>query len=194
MRFRQGRCSAKRRSRPKFNANFTYDEEDLKIIKCDPDFLGLNIYHGRRIESDGKGGIKDVPRGMQMHYTDMRWTFSPESLYYGPLAFYSRYHLPIIITENGVAITEWPSKDGALHDPARIEYMRQYLSCLKRAAEDGVDVEGYFYWSFLDNFEWKEGFSKRFGLVYVDYDTQERTLKDSAAYYADIIRTNGEEL
>ena len=100
----------------------------------------------------------------------------------------------IYITENGVAITEWPSKDGALHDPARIEYMRQYLSCLKRAAEEGVDVKGYFYWSFLDNFEWKEGFSKRFGLVYVDYDTQERTLKDSAAYYAELIRTNGEKL
>ena len=72
--------------------------------------------------------------------------------------------------------------------------MRQYLAQLKRAAEEGVDVKGYFYWSFLDNFEWKEGFLKRFGLVYVDYDTQERTLKDSAAYYAELIRTNGEKL
>lgn len=177
-----------------FGANFTYDPADLEIIKCDPDFLGLNIYHGKRIELDGKGGIQDSDRGMQMHYTDMRWTFSPESLYYGPKAFYERYHLPIYITENGVAVTEWPSEDGALHDPARIEYMRQYLAQLKRAAEEGVDVKGYFYWSFLDNFEWKEGFSKRFGLVYVDYDTQERTMKDSAAYYAELIRTNGEKL
>lgn len=177
-----------------FNANFTYDPQDMQIIKCDPDFIGLNIYHGKYITSDGKGGMRTAEPGAQMHYTDMRWQYTSESLYYGPKAFYERYHLPVYITENGVAVTEWPSADGALHDPARIEYIRAYLHQLKRAADDGVDVRGYFYWSLLDNFEWKEGFSKRFGLIYVDYDTAERTMKDSAAYYASVIREKGKNI
>ena len=177
-----------------FGANFTYDPKEMEIVKCDPDFIGLNIYHGKYVIPDGKGGVKDAPRGMNTHFTDMRWTFSPESLYYGPKAFWERYHLPVYITENGVAVTEWPSADGKLHDPARIEYIRQYLLQLRRAADEGADIAGYFYWSLLDNFEWKEGFSKRFGIVYVDFDTQERIPKDSAAYYASVIRSNGKDL
>ena len=177
-----------------FRANFTYDEKDMEIIKCDPDFLGLNIYHGKYITSDGKGGIRDVVPDMNVPFTDMRWPVTPESLYYGPKTYWERYHLPVYITENGVAVSEWLSADKKLHDPARIEYIRSYLEQLRRAASEGVDVRGYFYWSLMDNFEWKEGFSKRFGLVYVDYNTQERTPKDSAAYYAGIIRENGENL
>ena len=177
-----------------FGANFAYDPADMQIIKCDPDFIGLNIYHGKYVVPDGKGGIRDVTPEMNTPYTDMRWTVSPESLYYGPKAFSERYRLPIFITENGVAVTEWLSEGGKLHDPSRIEYIRRYLSQLKRAAEEGADIEGYFYWSLLDNFEWKEGFSKRFGLIYVDYNTLERTPKDSAAYYANIIRENGKSL
>ena len=177
-----------------FRANFTYDPDDMNIIKCDPDFLGLNIYHGKYVISDGKGGICAVTPDMNMPYTDMRWTFTPESLYYGPKAFYERYHLPVYITENGVAVSEWVSADRKLHDASRIEYIRSFLSQLKRAAQDGVDVRGYFYWSLLDNFEWKEGFSKRFGLIYVDYNTLERIPKDSAAYYAALIRENGNSI
>lgn len=177
-----------------FGANFSYDPHDLEIIKCDPDFIGLNIYHGKYVTSDGNGGIREVTPDMNMAYTDMRWTLSPESLYYGPKMFYERYHLPIYITENGVAVTEWPSEDGKLHDPARIEYIRLFLAQLKRAALEGVDVRGYFYWSLMDNFEWKEGFSKRFGLIYVDYNSLKRIPKDSAAYYANVIRENGEQI
>ncbi len=173
-----------------FNANFTYDPADLDVIRCDPDFIGLNIYHGRYITSDGKGGYRDAIPGMETHYTDMRWPVTPESLYYGTKAFYERYHLPLYITENGVAISEWKSQDGCIHDASRIEFLRQYLAQLERSVDEGTDVRGYFYWSLFDNFEWKEGFSKRFGLVYVDYTTQERTCKDSAAYYADVIRKN----
>lgn len=177
-----------------FGANFTYDQKDMEIIKCDPDFIGLNIYHGAYVTADGKGGMRHVTPGMNVPRTDMRWTVSPESLYYGPKAFYERYRLPIYVTENGVAVTEWLSEEGKLSDPSRIAYIRSYLRQLRRAADDGVDVRGYFYWSLLDNFEWKEGFSKRFGLVYVNFDTQERTPKDSAAYYASVIRSNGENL
>ena len=177
-----------------FNADFSYTPEEMAVIKCDPDFIGLNIYHGKYITSDGKGGRRDVTPGMNMPHTDMRWTFTPESLYYGPKAFYERYKLPIYITENGVAVTEWLSADKTLCDPSRVEYIRSFVKQLRRACEEGADIRGYFYWSLMDNFEWKEGFSKRFGMVYVDFDTQERTLKESAKFYSEVIRTNGENL
>ena len=81
-----------------------------------------------------------------------------------------------------------------MHDPNRIDYVRQYLKELRRASGDGADIRGYFYWSLLDNFEWARGYTERFGLVYVDYGTQKRTPKDSLAWYADVIRNNGENL
>ncbi len=177
-----------------FGAEFAYDQADMETIKCEIDFIGLNIYQGSYVKSDGKGGAVRVTPGMNMPLTDMRWPVTPESLYYGPKAFYKRYGLPIYITENGVAVTEWPSADGGVHDAARTEYIRGYLRQLKRAAEDGADIRGYFYWSFMDNFEWAEGFSKRFGLVYVDYDTKQRIPKDSARAYRDIIAANGADL
>ena len=177
-----------------FGAAFAYDPADMEIIKCDIDFIGLNIYHGSYVRSDGKGGVVRVTPDMNTPHTDMRWTVSPESLYYGPKAFFKRYGLPIYITENGVAVTEWVSSDGGVHDAARIEFIRGYLRQLKRAAEDGADIKGYFYWSLMDNFEWAEGFSKRFGLIYVDYDTKKRIAKDSARAYREIIGTNGAKL
>ena len=86
------------------------------------------------------------------------------------------------------------SLDGQVHDPNRIDYMHRYLLALRRAAEDGVDVRGYFAWSLLDNFEWSKGYSERFGLVHVDYVTQKRTIKDSARWYAGVIAENGRTL
>ena len=83
--------------------------------------------------------------------------------------------------------------DGKVHDPQRIEYMKMYLKGLKRAAEEGYPVMGYLYWSILDNFEWAEGYDKRFGLIYVDYETLERIPKDSAVWFADYIRESGHE-
>ena len=84
--------------------------------------------------------------------------------------------------------------DGKVHDPNRIDYLHRYLKELRRASEDGVDIRGYFYWSLMDNFEWAQGYTQRFGLVYVDYTTGERTPKDSFDWYADTIRTNGDRL
>ena len=89
---------------------------------------------------------------------------------------------------------DWVTPDGKVHDPNRIDYVRQYLKELRRAAGDGADIRGYFYWSLLDNFEWARGYTERFGLVYVDYATQKRTPKDSLAWYADVIGNNGENL
>ena len=84
------------------------------------------------------------------------------------------------VTENGCAFHDYADPSGDVHDPERIEYLAQYLAAVKRAIDDGADVRGYFVWSLLDNFEWTDGYSQRFGLVYVDYPSQQRTMKASA--------------
>jgi beta-glucosidase len=101
---------------------------------------------------------------------------------------------PIIVTENGISCTDSVALDGKVHDPTRIDFTRRYLLELERAIDGGVPVEGYFHWSFIDNFEWAEGYKQRFGLVHCDYATGKRTPKDSAAWYAEVIRTNGATL
>ena len=93
-----------------------------------------------------------------------------------------------------MAIIDFKMDDGRVHDPQRIQFMKWYLRGLKRAADEGYPVKGYMAWSIMDNLEWAHGFDKRFGLIYVDFRTQERTLKDSAYWYAEVIQTNGESL
>jgi beta-glucosidase len=104
---------------------------------------------------------------------------------------YRRYHLPIIFTENGFSNIDFVMMDGKVHDPQRINYIHTYLLEIRRAMEDGIPITGYLYWSIMDNFEWFEGYDMRFGLIYVDYPTQKRTLKDSAFFYRDTILSNG---
>ncbi len=90
--------------------------------------------------------------------------------------------------------TDFVMLDGRVHDPQRTDYIRRHLLQLERAADEGIPVAGYLYWSIMDNYEWAEGYDPRFGLIYVDYRTQNRILKDSAYDYAEIIRTNGESI
>ena len=99
--------------------------------------------------------------------------------------------VPLYITENGAAIADEKSDDGEVHDPIRVDYLDGYFRAAHRAIADGVDLRGYFVWSLLDNFEWSFGYSKRFGLIYVDFETLERTPKDSARWYAQVTRANG---
>src|SRR5207253_2753857 len=99
---------------------------------------------------------------------------------------------PIYITENGAAFYDPPTAiDGIVSDPLRIHYIREHLLSVARAIEKGVDVRGYFVWSLLDNLEWSHGFTKRFGIVHVNFATLERTLKESAKFYREVVRTNG---
>jgi beta-glucosidase len=105
-----------------------------------------------------------------------------------------RYNLPVYITENGMANNDWVSIDGKINDTQREDYINCYLLAMQRAINGGADVRGYFYWSLLDNFEWAFGYSKRFGLAYVDYGNFNRRLKQSALRYRDIITTNGQIL
>jgi beta-glucosidase len=101
-------------------------------------------------------------------------------------------NIPLYITENGAAFYDPPKTiDGRIDDPLRVHYYREHLRAAAEAIRQGVDLRGYFAWSLLDNFEWSLGFSKRFGIVHVDYETQERTIKASGRFYSDVIRSNG---
>lgn len=169
----------------------TLSEADLAIIHQPLDFYGFNIYTANQYWDDGKENpyvYDGQPR------TSFDWVIAPRCLYYAPKFHYERYGLPILITENGMANSDFVMLDGKVHDPQRIDFIHRYLRELKRAVDEGVPVIGYQYWSILDNFEWAEGYERRFGLVYVDYRTKERTIKDSAYFYADVIKTNGENL
>jgi beta-glucosidase len=167
---------------------------DLETM-CQPlDFFGVNIYNGSPVTRGPTGKAVELPRPPGHPATACKWTIDPESLYWGPRLFFERYQLPIVITENGLSNCDWTALDGQCHDPQRIDYTRRYLLALHRAIRDGVDVRGYFHWSLLDNFEWHSGYSERFGLVHVDFQTLKRTPKDSYHWYAKLIRTNGSEI
>ena len=169
-------------------------DEDMKLIGAPIDFIGLNIYEGRAVRLNADGYLEDVPQPVGFPKTAINWGILPPALYWGPRFHYDRYKLPIYITENGMSAHDAISLDGKVHDPNRIDFLNRYLLELRRAAEDGADVGGYFQWSLMDNFEWSEGYNERFGIVYVDYATGERTVKDSAYWYKGIIESNGETL
>ncbi|MFD3260725.1 GH1 family beta-glucosidase [Paenibacillus lentus] len=167
---------------------------DMETI-CQPlDFLGLNIYHGTPIVAGASSKPEAIGNEQGHPQTMMRWTVTPESLYWGPKFFHERYGVPIVITENGLSSMDWVSLDGKVHDTQRIDFLHRYLQEYRRAAADGVDVRGYFCWSFMDNFEWAEGYNERFGLVHVDYRDGTRTVKESGHWYRNVIESNGENL
>jgi beta-glucosidase len=163
---------------------------DMETIAQPLDFYGVNIYTGVRIRAGEDGAPEPAGDPIGGPRTDYQWTVSPESLYWGPRFLWERYKTPIIITENGMANTDWVALDGKVHDPQRMDYLRRYLSELHRAIADGVDVRGYFYWSILDNFEWAVAYQQRFGIVHTDYNTLVRTPKDSYYLYQRIIQEN----
>jgi beta-glucosidase len=166
-------------------------QNDLRTI-CQPlDFYGANIYFGSNVKSDGSGNYKFVKTEQGAGFTATGWSISPEALYWGPKFLYERYHLPIVITENGMACHDWIHLDGKVHDPQRIDFLMRYISQYKKAIAAGVPALGYFLWSFIDNFEWAQGFKQRFGIIYNDYATQKRIPKDSAFWYRDVIASNG---
>lgn len=164
-------------------------DEDMKLISQPIDFYGQNIYNGRCIRMGTDGRPEEVRRPAGFPKTATNWPVTPEALYWGPKFLYERYRKPIYITENGMACHDTVSQDGKVHDPNRIDFLARYLKNLKRAAEE-IDIRGYFQWSLMDNFEWDKGYAERFGIIYVDFETQERIWKDSAYWYRDLIRRN----
>lgn len=170
-------------------------QEDLKVIHQPLDYYCQNIYNGRIIRAAGNDrGYEEVQRTPGTAKTATNWFVTPDSLYWGPRFLYERYRTPFLITENGMACHDVISLDGKVHDPNRQDFLNRYLRAYRRAGEDGVDIRGYFQWSFLDNYEWNNGYAERFGMVYVDYETQRRVVKDSALWYKTVMETNGENL
>lgn len=170
-------------------------QEDLPLIHQPLDFYGQNIYQGRYYRAaDNAQGYEQLPLPVGVPKTAIQWPITPECLYWGPRLLYERYKTPIIITENGLSAHDAVSLDGKVHDPNRQDFLNRYLLAYRKAADDGVDLQGYFHWSLMDNYEWAHGYSERFGLIHVDYATQERILKDSAHWYRSVIESNGESL
>jgi beta-glucosidase len=169
-------------------------EKDMPVIHQPYDYFGLNVYWGDYVSADANGGCVPTPKYAGSPITAFHWDITPEVLYWGPIFLYERYKLPIVITENGLSNSDWVSLDGRVHDPQRIDYTQRHLLQLSQAHQDGAAIAGYFHWSIMDNFEWAEGMKHRFGLIHVDYQTQKRTLKESAYWYRDVIRSNGGSL
>jgi beta-glucosidase len=159
---------------------------DLDTIAASLDFVGINNY-SREVVAAGAAGPRvvtdpEVPR------TEMGWEVYPDGLYKVLVRLASDYDPPpIYVTENGAAYGDVRVHDGRVHDPERTAYLESHIAAVSRAIADGAPVKGYFVWSLLDNFEWAHGYSKRFGIVYVDYPTLERVPKDSFYWYRDFI-------
>jgi beta-glucosidase len=175
---------------------------DEKTIAAPLDVLGVNYYsrhvvrssgspqEGRSTAWVGSSDVVSVPRALPT--TEMGWEIDPQGLYDVLSRVYREYGpLPLYVTENGAAYADAPDADGAVHDPQRVEYLDSHFRTAHRAIQDGIDLRGYFVWTLMDNFEWAWGFTKRFGLVYVDYPTQRRIPKDSARWFAEVTRRNG---
>lgn len=169
-------------------------EEDMKLISQPLDFYGQNMYNAVTVKAGEDGKPVRVKRYDGFPKTAIQWPVTPECLYWAPKFLYERYQKPFFVTENGISSHDWVSLDGQVHDSSRVDFLHRYLRELKRAAEDGADIQGYFAWSLMDNFEWAYGYSERFGMVYVDYQTQERIVKDSGNYYKEVIEANGKNL
>ncbi len=160
---------------------------DLKLAAQPLDFLGINNYDRTLLGRDGRR-VRPVPGS---EHTALGWEVHAPALRRLLNQLRQRYPLPpIYITENGAAFADVIEVDGRVHDPRRLNYLREYLTQVSLAIQDGVDVRGYFVWSLLDNFEWTFGYDKRFGLTYVDYATQQRIIKDSGRWYAQTIAQN----
>jgi len=158
-------------------------EEDMKIIHQPLDFMGQNIYTGHYIKRGEDGKPEYVPHKEDCPVTGMGWPVVPESMYWGPKFLYERYGLPVYITENGAAYEDVVEADGSVNDSGRAEFLKLYIDEIKRGIADETGIAGYFLWSFMDNFEWAHGYTKRFGIVHVDFETQKRTPKASALWY-----------
>lgn len=165
---------------------------DMAQISRRLDFLGVNYYTRAVVTHDPQAefGVRYVPVDGSM-YTEMGWEVYPQGLYELLVRLHREYRVPaLLVTENGAAFADTLTSEGCVHDEARQNYLRAHVLAAHRALQEGVPLRGYFVWSLLDNFEWAYGYTKRFGLVYVDYSTQRRILKDSAFWYRKIIAAN----
>jgi beta-glucosidase len=165
---------------------------DLAVISAPTDFLGANYYTREVLRAETADNLPPtvVAAGADQR-TDIGWEIYPEGLYQLLLRVSSDYDIPkIYITENGVSYGDGPDAHGVVNDTRRVDYLQQHFAAAQRAIAAGVPLKGYFVWSLMDNFEWAEGYKQRFGIVYVDYATQQRIPKASAHWYSRVIAAN----
>jgi len=171
---------------------------DLKAISTQMDFLGLNYYNRSLDRSNAIPESQNLPPTIfqaprdEFHWTETGWEIYPEGLFEVLSWLYYEYKVnKFYVTENGCSFSDGPDENGQVHDIRRINYLRDHLVEAKKAIDFGIPLAGYFTWSLIDNFEWAHGFSQRFGLVWIDYETQQRIPKASAKWYRQVINDNG---
>jgi len=170
---------------------------DLERIAAPLDFLGINYYSRAVVRNDPEGPLVEASQVQpeESEYSQM-WEIHPPGMYELLTRVWSDYgkdhpQLRLLVTENGVPVPDGLDFDGRCRDYRRIRYLRDHIAQVHRALEAGVPLAGYFVWSLMDNFEWAHGYGMRFGLVYVDFETQARTMKDSGHWFGRVIRENG---
>ena len=160
----------------------------MDIISQPIDFLGINFYT-RTVYKSTENGWFDVQEPEDVPLTAMGWEITPDAFTELLIDLHQRYSLPpIYITENGAAMDD-EMVEGEVADSDRVDYFNSHLNAVHNAVKAGVDIKGYFAWSLMDNFEWALGYTKRFGIVYVDYSTQKRTLKQSGIAYQKLVNS-----
>ncbi|SDJ46617.1 GH1 family beta-glucosidase [Salimicrobium halophilum] len=176
----------------KENAYLHIEDGDMDLISQPIDFMGINFYTGaigRYKEGEGLFDVEEIAPDERR--TDIGWPIYAEGFYKALTDLRDTYgDVPIYITENGACYNHEVEEDGRVRDQERIDYLKQHLTSLDRAIKAGVPIEGYIVWSLMDNFEWAEGYEKRFGVVHIDFDTFERTPKDSYYWYADTVKNH----
>jgi beta-glucosidase len=174
---------------------------DMEQVRVPLDFIGINIYDRTIVSAPSVSERLFNPqfwllpakmnRGTAGPKTDLGWKVWPKAMYDMVTRISRDYGRPVIeITENGCAYGDGPGADGLVHDSRRIAYVKSHLRSLAQAIRDGADVRGYHHWSLMDNFEWEQGYSQRLGLAYVNYKTQQRTVKESGKWYAEVAGGN----
>ena len=171
-----------------------FTDEEMSIISEPVDYCGLNLYSGFPVKADSELGWVCEKRPLGHPVTAFKWPVTPEIMYWAPKFFYERYKKPIYVTENGMSGHDWVDESGDINDPQRIQFLQAYLKEYQKASNVGIPVKGYFLWSLMDNFEWEQGYEERFGIIHVDFETQERRLKESAKWYAQCIVNQGKNL
>jgi beta-glucosidase len=173
------------------------EDGDMERIAAPIDFLGLNYY--TTVEVTPSEDERDDPEGPPSQnpsegYTEMGWRVDPDGLRSYLSELNNRYSpKSIVVTENGASYSDSPDGYGHIEDQRRIDYLDQHINALLHAAEDGVPIDGYFVWSLLDNLEWTQGFEQRFGLVWVDQESQERTPKRSFEWFGSVVDPDSPE-
>ena len=171
---------------------------DMEVIATPIDTIGINYYARRIIRNTEVPEEENLPPTVlpapenDENYTEMGWEVNPEGLLHVLGRLHFEYQIPkIYVTENGCSYSDAPDADGRIRDTRRVRYLREHFRVAHLAIQAGIPLAGYFVWSLFDNFEWAFGYSQRFGIVWVDYETQQRILKDSAIWYQKVIQLNG---